>query len=351
MQFGFFDVEDKYEKLTKLGDPLAKIDALFDFSLFKKDLEKTGRELEKDQISNPKGAGRKPLDPLRMLKIVFLKKLFNLSHAQTEFQITDRHSFQRFIGLDPNKDAPDFTSVWRFEERLSKNGLLQSIFERFDQFLNSKGFEAKEGSIVDATIVEVPRQRNSRDENKLIKQGVTPESFKEKQSILSQKDVDARWTKKNHQSYYGYKNHVLIDSKHKLIRDYQVTTANVHDSQPAPQLFSSAPSNLPGYGDSAYISDEIQEMLDFKEIEDQINEKGYKNKPLTEEQKNKNRQKSKIRSRIEHVFGFMVNSMNGKSIRTIGIKRAEVQIGLSNWVYNICRYIQLISKLDKPSRE
>lgn len=342
MQFGFLDVDDKYKKLTKLGDPLAKIDALFDFSIFKKDLEKTSDEIERQRLSNPKGAGRKPLERMRMLKIVFLKKFFNLSHAQTEFQITDRHSFQRFIGLDPNQDAPDYSSVWRFEERLSENGLLQSLFERFDAFLTSKGFEAQEGTIVDATIVEVPRQRNTRDENKQIKQGEIPESFMEKQSILSQKDVDARWTKKNAQNYYGYKNHILIDSKHKLIRDYEVTAANVHDSQPAPGLFSSAIPNRPGYGDSAYISDEIQAKLDSNNIENRINEKGYKNKPLTEQQRDENRQKSKIRSRVEHVFGFMVNSMNGKTIRTIGIKRANLQIGLSNLAYNIARYTQLI---------
>lgn len=341
MQFGFFDVEDKYKKLTKLGDPLAKIDAIFDFSIFKIDLEKTRDEVERQDLSNPKGAGRKPLAPVRMLKIVFLKKLFNLSHAQTEFQITDRHSFQRFIGLDPNKDAPDYTSVWRFEERLSANGLLQSIFERFDKFLTSKGFEAQEGSILDATIVEIPRQRNSREENQQIKKGLIPDSFQKKQRILSQKDTDARWTKKNSQNFYGYKNHILIDSKYKLIRHYQVTSANVHDSQAAPDLFSKAIANKPGYGDSAYLSNEIRAAMDLKGIEDQINEKGVKNKPLTEEQIKANRKKSKIRSRVEHVFGFMVNSMNGKTIRTIGMKRAKMQIGLSNWVYNICRYSQV----------
>lgn len=342
MQLGFFDVDEKYKKLTKLGDPLEKIDTLFDFSIFKKDLEKLRKSTKKKKLSNPKGAGRKPLDPVRMLKIVFLKKFFNLSHAQTEFQITDRHSFQRFIALDPNKGAPDFTTVWLFEESLSQNGLLQSIFDRFDTFLISKGFKAKEGSIIDATIVEVPRQRNSRSDNKQIKDGTTPESFKEKQAVLSQKDVDARWTKKNNQNYYGYKNHILIDSKYKLIREFEVTPANVHDSQPAAELFSKALANHPGYGDSAYVSNAIRKALDVKGMEDLICKKGCKNNPLTEEQKENNRQKSKIRCRIEHVFGFMMNSMNGKTIRTIGIKRAEVQIGLSNWVYNISRYTQLI---------
>lgn len=125
-----------------------------------------------------------------------------------------------------------------------------------------------------------------------MKKGITPESFKKRQAVLSQKDVD--WTKKDHQNYYGYKNHVLIDSKHKLIRDFEVTPANIHDSQAAPKLFLTALPGYPGYGDSAYISNENKAAMALNEIEDQVNEKGVKNKPLTEQQKLDNRKKLKI---------------------------------------------------------
>jgi len=342
MQLGFFDVEDKYSKLSKLGDPLEKISKLVDFSLFDNELHKAFHERPKSKRSNPKNAGRKPLNPMQMFKILFLKKLFNLSNEQVEFQLTDRHSFQRFVGLSPNKNAPDYTTVWRYEELLAKKGKLKALFKQFEYFLAEQGFEAKTGAIVDATIVEVPRQRNNRNENQQIKQGKTPKSFKDKPAMLAQKDLDARWTKKNGQNFYGYKNHILIDAGYKLVRDYEVTPASTHDSQPAPHLFASALPDFPGYGDSAYLSDDIREVLKKNGMEDRINEKGYKHKPLTKEQEDSNREKSHIRSRVEHVFGFMVNSMNGKSVRSIGIKRANVQIGFSNLVYNICRYCQLV---------
>lgn len=99
--------------------------------------------------------------------------------------------------------------------------------------MRAKGYIAQEGSIVDASFVEVPRQRNSCEDNKKIKAGELPEGWDDpaKKNMVAHKDKDARWTKKNNQSYYGYKDHVKIDSKSKLITNYKVTDASVHDSQ------------------------------------------------------------------------------------------------------------------------
>jgi len=340
MQLGFFDIADKYEKLSRLGDPLEEINSLIDFSMFEEIYQQAFPVQDGPTKTNPKNAGRIPIKPSVIIKCIFLKKLFNLSNAQTEYQITDRHSFQRFIGLNPNDMAPDFTTIWKRENRLAELGLVEKMFERFESFLSERGFMATDGSIIDATIVEVPKQRNTRDENKQIKAGETPESFKENPHKRAQKDVDARWTKKNHVNYYGYKDHILIDNKYKLIRDYEVTTANVHDSQPAENLIKQA-ETASIWADSAYQTPEIKAVLKNESIADHINEKGYKNRPLTETQTKNNRQKSKIRSRVEHVFGFMENSMSSIFIRTIGKKRATYQIGLMNLVYNICRFIQL----------
>ncbi len=340
MQLGFFDIADKYEKLSQLGDPLEEINNLIDFSMFEDIYQQAFPVQDGPTEKNPKNAGRKPIKPLIIIKCIFLKKLFNLSNEQTEFQLTDRHSFQRFIGLNPNDTAPDFTTIWKRENRLAQLGLVVQMFERFESFLTEQGFIATDGSIIDATIVEVPKQRNTREENKQIKAGDTPESFKENPHKLAQKDVDARWTKKNHENYYGYKDHVLIDNKYKLIRDYEVTTANVHDSQAAETLIKNATTD-DIWADSAYQTPEIKAVLKSKSIADHINEKGYKNRPLTETQIKNNRQKSKIRSRVEHVFGFIENSMSSIFIRTIGKKRAIYQIGLMNLVYNICRFIQI----------
>ena len=183
----------------------------------------------------------------------------------------------------------------------------------------------------------MPRQRNSRDENQKIKNGEIPEDWEKPENAhkLVQKDTDARWTKKGNETHFGYKNHVKCDAESKLITNYGVTDAALHDSQRCTDLLE--PTDKAIYADSAYSSEEIADHLP-EGCENQICEKGQRNHPLTEEQKKSNRQKSKIRCRIEHIFGFMTNSMNGINIRCIGIDRAWFNIGLMNLVYNLCRY-------------
>lgn len=189
--------------------------------------------------------------------------------------------------------------------------------------------------------MEVPIQRNSREENKQIKEGKIPQQWEENPHKLAQKDLDARWTKKKGRSYYGYKNHIKADEKSKLIDRYIVSDASVHDSQSVDCLLSDEDSGQPLYADSAYSGDTVGQVIEKKRMINQIHEKGYRNHPLTEVQKENNKIKSKRRARIEHIFGFIKNSMNASFIRTIGIKRATAVIGLMNLTYNIFRAIQL----------
>ena len=149
------------------------------------------------EIDRKSPAGRKRIDPLILFKMLILQQLFNLSDSELEFQVNDRRSFEEFIGLGIMDTIPDATTVAFFRERLRKAGLIEELFARFEQFLRDQGLEAKGGQIVDATIVPVPIQRNTREENKDIKEGKIPEEWKESPERLHQKDVDARWTKKN----------------------------------------------------------------------------------------------------------------------------------------------------------
>jgi IS5 family transposase len=112
---------------------------------------------------------------------------------------------------------------------LTESGVIEKAFNQFETYLCKRGFSARKGQIVDAGLVPVPKQRNSREENNRIKQGEVPEDWSEQKK--RQKDADARWTKKNGQNYHGYKNHVDVDVKHKLIRSYEVSSAWVHESQ------------------------------------------------------------------------------------------------------------------------
>jgi IS5 family transposase len=276
-----------------------------------------------------------------MFKVLILQKYYNLSDDQTEYQILDRISFMRFLELEISDKVPDSKTIWLFRENLTNSGIIEDLFERFKIELDHCGYIINEGKIVDASFVEVPRQRNKREENKQIKEGQTPEEWKNKPHKLSQKDVDARWTKKNSVTFYGYKNHVKVDAKSKLIDNYEVTPANVHDSQELGNLLEKKDEGQDFHADSAYTGESQEKIIESVKMKNLVNEKGYKNKPLSDEQKASNKAKSKIRARVEHIFGFIENSMNGSYINSIGIIRAKANIGLMNLTYNICRYIQL----------
>jgi IS5 family transposase len=219
---------------------------------------------------------------------------------------------------------------------------MKKLFDMFDRYLTNAGYKARKGQIIDASFVEVPRQRNSRDENEEIKQGKTPDAWLDKPPKLSQKDLDARWTKKNNQTFYGYKNHVNVDVKRKLIREYSVTSASVHDSQEMKNILDKDNTGSGVWADSAYRSEDTEKLLKKRTLKNHVHRKSYRNHPLSEFQNQQNTKKSRIRARVEHVFGWMENKM-GSLIRCIGQPRAATKIGLMNLVYNMNRYRYLRS--------
>jgi IS5 family transposase len=247
----------------------------------------------------------------------------------------------RFLDLSIADDIPDSKTVWNFREQLIVLGAIEELFALFTNQLEKLGLIINEGKILDASFIEVPKQRNSRDENQQIKEGKTPESFLKAPTKLAQKDVDARWTKKNGISYFGYKNHVKVDSKSKIITGYQVSSASVHDSQPMEDLLDDKDALEDFYADSAYTGQCQEKIIKSKKMHSKVCEKGYRNKPLTDVQKENNRKKSSVRSRVEHIFGFMEMSMNEMYLYNIGIKRISGIVGLMNLTYNMFRKIQL----------
>lgn len=329
---GFFDENDRLKEISRLGDPLERLNETVNWESFRHRLNL----VFKKEAKGP--GGRPPFDYVMMFKILILQRLYGISDAQTEFQIKDRLSFMRFLGLNLCDTVPDEKTIWLFRERLVQADIIDTLFYRFTRQLEDAGLITRTGSIVDASFVDVPRQRNTHEENETIKQGDTPEDWQKegKEHKKAQKDVDARWTKKNDETHFGYKNHVKADKDSKLIVKYEVTSAEVHDSQALQELVEKKKDKVL-YADSAYKGEEIEKCLG-KKIENQICEKGYRNKPLTEEQKRQNTEKSRIRVRVEHIFGFMTNSMKGMTIRYIGLARAKFAIGMMNLVYNMCRY-------------
>src|SRR5690606_31967420 len=153
-----FDLADRYEALSAAGDPLERLSAVVDFEVF-------GGPLMAALRRAPRGkGGRPPFDPVLMFKVLVLQALYSLSDEATEFQIKDRLSFQRFLGLRLDGRAPDATTVWLFREKLVKAGVIDALFARFDAALKERGYLAMGGQIIDATVVPAPKQRNTEAE-------------------------------------------------------------------------------------------------------------------------------------------------------------------------------------------
>ena len=337
-QTGFFDLERRLDALSAKGDPLETIKTTVPWETFRADIEAVTETKPEERKSN---AGRKPYDAILKFKIVVLQSLYNLSDEQTEFMIRDRLSFMRFLDLRLEDTVPDATTLWLFREALVEAKLIDTLFDRFGQHLAAKGYIARGGQIVDATIVSAPKQRNTREENNTVKNGDTPEDWEKKPAKNRQKDKDARWTKKHGKSFYGYKNHVDVDKAHKLIRKWDATDASPHDSQKLDDVLDPTNTSKEVWADSAYRSAEIEQRLKEKGYRSRIHRRAARNRPLSQTQEAANTVRSKVRARVEHVFGHQENSMGRKIVRTIGMARARFKIGMMNLGYNMRRLVQL----------
>ena len=276
-----------------------------------------------------------------MFKTLVLSALYNLSDDQIEYEVRDRLSFMRFLGLGLQDRVPDAKTIWLYREALAQASMVEVLFKQFDGYLARQGYLARGGQILDASIVPVPRNHNSRDENAAIKNGDLPEGWEDRPAMRSQKDTDARWTQKHGRNHYGDKNHVNVDRTHKLVRRYHVSDAAQHDSQAVDHLLMQGNTGSGVWADSAYRSEETEAKLHARKLKSHIQRKGQRGKPLTEQARKSNRTKSRVRSRVEHIFGAQTNDMGGTLLRTIGIVRAKAKIGMKNLAYNMRRLGQL----------
>src|SRR5690606_37692685 len=237
-QFGFFDHGNRLKSLSDFGDPLERLSAVINFEVFRWPLE----QVFAFKSSNRQG-GRPPYDAVLIFKVLVLQSLYNLSDDQTEYQIKDRLSFMRFLGLSLSDRIPDAKTIWLYRERLKEKNLMERFFAIFDQYLKDQGYLAMRGQLVDASIIQAPRQRMTKEEKEKVKAGETPEDWQQNLSKLSQKDRDARWMVKYSKAkdpkgtgsvdlaipLFGYKNHISTDKHHGFIRKYVVTPANAYE--------------------------------------------------------------------------------------------------------------------------
>ena len=342
-QLGFFDLLDRYEALSKLGDPLEKLAQIVEFEPFRYRLNKALKR------SDGSKGGRPAYDPVKMFKILILQALYSLSDNQAEFMLRDRLSFARFVGLDMNDRVPDATTIWLFREQLTQAKVLDKLFDRFNRLLEEKGYLAMGGQILDASLIPAPRQHLDDDEKQAIKDGQTAHQiWSDEPNKARQKDVDARWTLKVSKSrtsdkpalaipLFGYKTHVGIDRKHRLIRTYDVTSAAAGEGRLLRRGLvtrNNTSSNV--WADSAYKSKANDGWMEKHGFVSQVHRRKPKGKAMPKHIAKGNATRSKIRACVEHVFAEQKSRM-GLCIKTIGLERAKTKIVLANLAYNMKR--------------
>ena len=346
---GLFDIDERLRELSAKGDDLECIKGFVDFGKFRADLEAAVPRADRSR------GGRPPFDHVFMFKVLILQTMHALSDERCEYLIKDRLSFMRFLGLGLADPVPDANTIWTFREALKKAKVIDALFLRFDEALRASGYLAMGGQIVDATIVAAPKQRNTADEKKAIKEGRIPQDWKDKPAKLGQKDRDARWTVKYRKAKpredaaplvdlaipaFGYKNHVSIDRHHGLIRLWTATDAAAFDGARLADVLDKENTASEVWADTAYRSAKNEEMLAKRGFVSRIHRKKPKARPLPERIRIANARKSKVRSAVEHVFAHQKGPM-GLIIRTIGLARARVKIGLANLAYNMRRLVWL----------
>ena len=306
------------------------INRIIDFEVFRPELE-----VHLDYKSDKIKGGRPPLDAVQMFKILIIAKFHDYADDRMEFAMHDSLSIQKFLGFDQNDEMPDSKTIWSFRNRLAQNGAFDALFQKLLNLIKAAGFEAKEGQVVDATIIETRRPTSREDDEEI------------KENAKRQIDEDATFTKKHGKTYHGYKGHIRIDAQNKFVQVVKVTTASTHDSQV--DLIDTV-SKQDFYGDSAYKSAEMDERLVKLGIANHISYRAYRNKPLTKEQKAINKENSSVRAKVEHTFGNIKRRAKKCDIRCIGMVRATLDIGLKFFIYNMDRMRHLMLEREEKER-
>jgi len=310
---------EQYEKhiRTQSKQALQRINETVSWSTLIQPLE---QRLSKEKASlSP--AGRKPHDLIVIVKCMLLQMMYGLSDPRLEEEIADRRSFQLFLGLTSGDSIPDETAICRYRKLFAELELDKMLFKNFNKQLASQGLLIGKGTIVDATI----KQAQAKPE--------------------SQRDKDASFTKRGSKTTYGYKGHVGVDVKTNVIHSVEFTPANIHDTQKFNDLLLSTERVV--YADKGYANKNRKQYLYKQGIRCGILDKGYRNTPLTQEQKKRNKKLSAIRNRVEQPFAFFKQVLQYTRCRYFDLARNRLQFVLSAVVYNIRKMLSLNVKKHK----
>lgn len=328
MTTSLFAGDERMRTLDRMGDPLVLMSEQVDFVAIADRLKAL-----LPVVDYSKG-GRPPYPVVLMVKMLVLKQLQGLSDDQLEFQVLDRMTYQRFLGVESARRIPDAKTFWAFQQTLLKVGGADAIFEAVQVQLAQAGFLARNGQLIDASILRAPVQHFTKAEKQTLDRGEVPEDWSP--AKRAQKDVDARWTKKHGKSYFGYKAHVNTDAKHKLVRTCAVTDAAVHDTNHFEDLLDPYNTSREVSADKGYVDAQREARLTQDGWRIRVQRKAKRGKRLSECQKARNTSIARVRARVEHVFAGL-HHMGAQVVRTIGKARAEFQIKTKLAVYNLRR--------------
>jgi len=261
-----------------------------------------------------------------LLRVMILQHLYGLSDPRAEEQLKDRLSFQKFVQLDPHEAVPDETTICRFRQRLIQCGLHEQLLALLNTQLEARGYIVKRTTLVDATLVESSRKR---PDAQAARTGQAP-------------DADARYTRKYRQSYYGYKAHVSSDGEHQLIRAAVISAANANDAHWLERVAPTDSGRL--YADKAYDTKANQAWLRQHGMESQIARKGAHHIKLTEQDRQENRRKSRVRGGIERIFAHWKKWQHYRRVRYLGMAKNQLELTLKAVAYNLRRLAGILER-------
>src|SRR3989344_5329127 len=325
MSFEAYILQEKYKKIHGLGDRLELMKQQIDWDPF--------IPIVKDAFDNEtKSGGRPNTDEKVVVRCLLLQAWYGLSDPELEFQCNDRISFQNFIGLD--QTIPDFSTIWRIRDRLKERGKDRLIWDELQNQLDKKGYKVKKGVIQDASFIEVDAGRKRiQNEKKAKKEGRKIEySDRQKKHI----DHDGTFAVKNNQVHYGYKNHMKLDVDNHLIRDYDVSTASLHDSEI--DLVKEGDRRV--YRDKGYFG----KKLKSKNVEDKTMKRGTKRRKLNGGEQLRNKVISRIRAPGERPYAVVKRVFHNDSTQVKTLERVIIKEMFKCFAYNLYQLVTLERK-------
>lgn len=258
-------------------------------------------------VLHPAKVGRKAYNPVMMLKILIIQQIYGHSDPEMELMLKGNLFYRRFLGLSAVDPVPDHSTISRFRSDLKSMNLYRKCFSELKRQIAKKGFELRAGKIIDARLVKAARKPG--------------------------KDEDASFTKKGKKTLYGYKDHIGVDPKSEFVSEFICTPANVHDSQVMEELIEGHEQAI--FADKAYDKESLKKKYRQEGKFYGILSKARRNRPLSSKQKRRNRKLSRVRAKVEKVFGIFSLHLQREKARYVGLFANEIHLFLTCFTYNM----------------